>query len=540
MRSIKTILAAGLVAGLLVGCSSNSNGGSTGSTSGATSGTTGGSASTQYASGGTFTFAVAGDPGTLNPLNNTATTANWLFRFLYQPLVVREQDGSIGAGIANKWTFDGTTAVFTIDPNVTCSDGSKVTPSVIAKNFAWVKDPANTSSVIGAVLPDRNFTYKADDSAGTFTLTLSSAFSNLLPSLSFMHIVCGAGADDPAKLTTSSSGSGPFTLQSATPNSEYVMTKRDGYPGNTDQGVPDKAVMRIVDSESTAANLLVSGEINAAVINGQDRSRVAAAGATEKTYVSGGVVMSFNQTDGRITADKSVRVALTQALNRGDVATAVTQGLLPNAGTSVSAAQPQICDDSSVASAIPTYDTAAAAATLEAGGWAKGSDGIYAKNGKTLAFDLGYSTATPGAAAAAELMADSFNKIGAKVTITPLAQADYTQRVFSTGDYDVMLQQFSNPFPSTLTGLLAGPVPPDGTNAGHISNATYSAEIAKARSATTQEEACTHWTAASKSLFENADMIPIASWPTNWMVKGAVMQALGGRPIAESVRMLNG
>jgi hypothetical protein len=33
-------------------------------------------------------------------------------------------------------------------------------------------------------------------------------------------------------------------------------------------------------------------------------------------------------------------------------------------------------------------------------------------------------------------------------------------------------------------------------------------------------------------------MIPMASWPTNWVVKGAQMDALGGRPIATSVRML--
>ncbi|MDQ7906093.1 ABC transporter substrate-binding protein [Phytohabitans sp. ZYX-F-186] len=527
MRRPQLLAAAGLALALAAtsACSDSDDGGGSG-------------ANGNFASGGTFTFAVAGDPGTLNPLNNTATTANWLFRFLYQPLVVREEDGSVGPGLATKWDFDGTKAVFTIDPNATCSDGSKITPSVIAKNFAWVKEPKNTSTVIGATLPNRDFTFAADDAAGTFTLTLNGPFSNLLPSLSFMHQACGAGADNPAGLTTSSSGSGPFVLKTATPNSEYVMTKRDGFPGNDAAGVPDQVVMKIVDSESTAANLLLSGAINAAVVNGQDRARLTAAGATEKTYTSGGVVVSFNHREGRITADKAVRVALTQALDRGPVAKVVTQGLLPEAGTSVSAAQPQICDDSSAAAAIPSFDTAAAEATLTADGWTKGGDGVLTKGGKQLTFQLGYSTATPGAAAAAELMADAFGKIGAKATISPFAQADYTQRVFSTGDYDVMLQQFSNPFPSTLIGLLAGPFPPDGTNAGHVANKTYADAVAAARTATTQEAACQNWTAASKALFEEADMIPIASWPTNWVVKNAVMETLGGRPIAESVRLL--
>jgi peptide/nickel transport system substrate-binding protein len=316
------------------------------------------------------------------------------------------------------------------------------------------------------------------------------------------------------------------------------MTKRPGYAGNNQQGVPDQVVMKIVDSESTSANLLLSGAVNAAVVNGQDRSRLKAAGVSEKTYTSGGVVMSFNEAAGRVTADKQVRIALTQSLNRGDVATAVTQGLLPQAGTSVSAAQPQICDDSSAAASIPQYDLSAAQATLASDGWTKGSDGIMAKGGTKLQFNLGYSTATPGAAAAVEVMADAFGKLGAKVNITPFAQADYTQRVFATGDYDVMLEQFSNPFPSTLIGLLSGPVPPNGTNAGHIVDQDYTSAVTAARTATSTDTACTSWTAGSKALFQNADMIPISAWPTNWMTKGAVMDTLGGRLTAESIRML--
>ena len=33
-------------------------------------------------------------------------------------------------------------------------------------------------------------------------------------------------------------------------------------------------------------------------------------------------------------------------------------------------------------------------------------------------------------------------------------------------------------------------------------------------------------------------MIPISGWPTNWVTKGAVMSTVGGRPVADSIRML--
>lgn len=526
MKALKALVTATAVAVLATACTTAPDGGDD---------------AAQYADGGSFAIGVMADPGSLNPLNNTSTVGDWISRFMYEALVTRAPDGTIAPGLAESWEFDGTTAVFQIREGVTCSDGSDVTPGVIAKSFAWVKDPENASVSIGPRLPNRDFTFDADDEAMTFTLELSAPFSNLLNTLSFMALPCGAGADDPTTLETTSSGSGPFVLETATPNSSYVMVKRDGYAwgpnGETsdDPGFPDEVTMRIIDSESTAANLLLSGELNAAVVNGQDRSRLEQ--FVQEPNVSGGVVMSFNQGDGRVTADESVRIALTQAMNRDEVATAVTQGVFTEAGTSVSAAEPQICDDSSAAAAIPAYSTEDAIATLEDGGWTADADGKMSKDGVTLAFQLGYSTATPGAPAAAELIAAAFEEIGATVEITPLAQADYQQRVFATGDYDVLIQQFSNPFPSTLQGLLGGPFPPDGTNAGHIDNADYKAAIAAAGKAA-PEDACQYWVAASEALFESADMIPLSKWPTNWVFNGAEMTTLGGRPMPVTIRIL--
>jgi peptide/nickel transport system substrate-binding protein len=528
VRTLKSILAATAVIALAAGCSSSPPQQS----------------QAKYQEGGTFTIAVAGDPGALNPLNNSSTTSNWLFRFLYDQIVTRGNDGEILSGLATKWEFDGSTAVFTINDKATCYDGSAITPSVIGKNFEYILNAENPSTVIGSVIPNRNFTYEADDATHTLTLKLQKPFSLLLSSLSFMNVVCGPGLDDPASITTTSSGSGPFVLKAAVPNSQYVLTKRDGYAWGTDgatndtKGFPDEVVFKIVDNETTSANLLLSGEVNAAVVNGQDRARLKAAGTTEKAYTSGGVVMSFNQTAGKITADKQVRLALTKAIDRGAVATTVTQGLLPKAGTSVSAASPQVCDDSAAAKSIPKFDTEGAKRMLDDAGWKPGGDGVRMKDGVRLSFTASHSTATPGAAAAVELMADAWSKVGAEAIITPLAQADYSQKVFSTGDYDVMaIQQFSNPFPSTLTGLIGGPFPPNGTNAGHIDNPVYKQKIQEAM-ASGENSGCKFWTEASAALFESADMIPLAAWPTNWVLKGAEMHTLGGRPIATSIRVL--
>ncbi|MCL2781852.1 MAG: ABC transporter substrate-binding protein, partial [Actinomycetia bacterium] len=495
MKVWKYLAAVAALAVVLTACggTSNKSNGSTGQSGKANGG------------GGTFTMAVAGDPGSLNPLNNTSTASNWLFRFLYDPLVNRSKDGSPSPGLASKWDFDGSTAVFTIRDDVTCSDGSKVTPSVIAKNFAYLHDPSKPSMSIGAVIPDRNFSFSADDAANTFTLKLDKPFSLLIYELSFLPIVCGPAADNPESLTTTSSGSGPYVLTNASVNSSYTMTKRAGYTwgldGGTTADVPDKVVWQVVSDESTAANMLTTGQLNAAVINGPDRTRVQSANATTDLTVSGDVVMLFNQSKGRPAADAAVRRALIQAIDRDQVASTVTQGLLPKAGTSITAATPQVCDDTAAASSIPALNPDGAKAALAAAG------------ASSMSITLGYSTATPGAAAAAELIATEWKAIGVSVKISPMTQADYQTRVFTSGDYDVMISQFSNPFPSTVVGLLDGPPPPTGTNAANINNTAYNAAVATAL-ATPGADGCVAWVNASKALFDDATMVPLADWPT--------------------------
>jgi len=60
VRKTIAILAGAVVLALAAGCSGTTAGPDT---------------AKSYVDGGTFTIAVAGDPGTLNPLNNTATGA---------------------------------------------------------------------------------------------------------------------------------------------------------------------------------------------------------------------------------------------------------------------------------------------------------------------------------------------------------------------------------------------------------------------------------------------------------------------------------
>jgi peptide/nickel transport system substrate-binding protein len=504
-----------------------------------------GSSSHQVAaSGGTFTFAMADDPGNLNPLKTVQTPDADLFKFLYDDLVHVAPNGGIVSGLATSWVTTGPTTVFTIRKGVTCSDGSAVTPSVIAEDFAYIKNPKNGSPYIGVAVPSADFTYQADDSASTFTLTLAHPFDFLLQSLAFFPIVCGQGAKNPASLSESASGSGPYTLSQALPNNHYTLVKRAGYSwgpsGATTSaaGLPDKVVVDIVSSETTAANEMLSGSLNAAVINGPDRKRLTGSGYSTQQAVNGGIDLLFNESKSRVTSDPDVRKALTMTINRPQCSSVVTEGLTSAAGTSVSPAQPLACDDSAAASSIPGYNPSAAAALLTSDGWKPGPGGIRTKDGKQLAVTAPYLNTAGGNASAMDLIAAAWKTLGVQVTLDPVTNVDFSGIVFATGDYDVSpITDFANPYQSTLTGLLAGPPPPTGINAGNVNDPQYASLSAKALE-TDGAAGCQLWVQAARALYSNADMLPVSVLITNWVIKGATFQTVGGRIVPTSIRML--
>jgi len=502
-------------------------------------------AEANFVTDGTFSWSVADDPGALNPLSGSRTVAVNLYRFLYDPLVHSDPTGKIVSGIADQWTVDGAKVTFHIKSDVTCSDGSAVTPDIVKRAFDLAKDPTQKSTLIGIALPNGNYTTASDDAASTFTLTLDAPYQFILPALEFFPIPCGDAGANPVALTDTASGSGPYTLTTASTGDQYVLTRRDGYTWGPDgattaaAGVPKTLVMKIVSSESTAANLLTSGELNAAAINGPDRDRLTAAGMQATSYVSGGNVMLFNQQDGRITADPAVRKAIVQALDFDQIAAVVTQGLDTSASHSLAPASPQACVDDDAASAVPSTDVDASKKLLADAGWVAGADGVLVKDGKQLVLDAPFLSTYAGNQPALELEAQMLAAVGIKLNLVPITQANLSSTVFSTGDYDVWpVLALSVPFQSGLFGLLAGPFPPNGTNAGHVANADFT-RLATLGNQNVGETGCGYWVQAEQALFSNADAEPVAPVITNWVTSHATFNTMQGRLIPTSIRLTN-
>lgn len=515
LRLSRTAVALCVTATVLVACGGSGDGGSKSDGGGS-----------KYADGGTFTMALAGDPGKLDPQSSASGNLFTVNQLAYDTLVTINGDsGEIEPQLATDWKVDGKTVTFTLTEGVTCADGSDFTATSVADNVAYVSDPKNKSPYLGTFLP-ADATAKADDAAGTVTITLAQPAPFVLNGFAALPMVCDAGLNDRKSLAAKTFGTGPYELTEAVPGDHYTYQIRDGYTwgpnGATtaEDGMPDTVVMSIVQNEGTSANLLLSGEINAATIQGPDAKRLAGADlfSTETPALVG--EQWYNHDDGHPTSDDAVRMGLTQALDLGELASVATAGV-GTPGTTLAALQPVACPGDSVSGALPAQDVNAAKAAL---------------SGQKFSF-LYSSAAGSAVSAAAELAVQQWEAAGATVTAKGVDETALLGAIFGTGDWDIAWVPLNVSSPDQLVPFLSGAGLADGgQNFSGIANSDYTDAMAAA-TAMTGTEGCDSWLEAETALVAAADVVPFANNLVQTFGSGAEFK-YPGQFIPTSIRML--
>lgn len=532
MRLIGTVAGVCVAATVLAGC--GGGGGGSGSSDG------NGNGDADLLEGGTFTMAMDSDPGNLDPQMSAASNVFQLSAFAYDNLITIDQEGTIGTQLADSWEVDGQEVTLTLRDGITCSDGSPFTAADVAANINFITDPENQSSLLGLYVPAGA---SATAEGSTVTIALAAPAPFVLQGLANVPMVCASGMQDRSVLAQETRGTGPFELTEVIPSDSFTFTKRDGYDwgpnGATtaEKGMPEQVVVKVVPNQTTAANLLLSGGLNGAVVNGPDADRLRESDLFTVTIPAVFGEMWFNQVAERPGSDPAVRTALTQALDLEQIAKVITsdQG---TPGTTFALIPPVACPGNSVADALPTQGLDEAKQTLDDAGWTAGSDGTRSKDGKPLAVTFIYNTGagTP-ASAAAELATSAWEELG--VTVDTKGQDDATllNVIFSTGDWDVTWLTLNVSSPDQLVPFMSGPAPPDGNNFAHIDNAEYSQGVEEAM--TLQgTEGCDVWLAAEASLVENADVIPFANQVAYVFGSGARFESGSVSIAPTSIRML--
>jgi peptide/nickel transport system substrate-binding protein len=287
--------------------------------------------------------------------------------------------------------------------------------------------------------------------------------------------------------------------------------------------MPDTVVVRIVENPATAANLLLSGELNAAQVTGPDAQRLDKAGlfAARTAAILG--EQWYNQAKGRAASDPAVRLALTQALDLNQLRTVLGagQGTPP---TTLTAIEPLACPGGTLSSALPAHDPTAAAASLKK------------IAGQPLTF--AYPTAGGSAAtAAAEFAVQQWKAAGITVTPKPQSGDALNQTLFGTGDWDIAWAPLNVSSPDQIVPFLSGPGVPDGTNFAGIHNSEYDAAVKQA-SGMDGTAGCATWLQAEATLVKAADVVPFANQQVPTFGAKARFET-PGQLIPTSIRMLD-
>jgi peptide/nickel transport system substrate-binding protein len=484
-------------------------------------------------------IAIADDPGTLHPYLALSEAAFVTMEFLYDNLLKLDDQGNLLPNIASEWTYVDNVATFTIRDGVTCSDGSAVTASTVASNLEWIKDPANESAQIELTFGSPDFEVTADDTTNMLTITLPQPTDYFLETTaSLLPIACGSWQDDPGALATSAMGSGPYTLEEAVPGDRYVLARNDAYawsPLDVDiADMPAVIELRVVGNETTKANLLESGEIHAGIVNGPDRERFSGAKFGNVPTPTGNQFTFFNQSEGRITADKRVRQALIMAVDLDAVAPIAAQGLAVDRSTTMIEGQPFYCGTNSDAIAtLPGYDPDAAAALLDEAGWVVGADGIRENDGQRLELDAPYQITTAGSEPGAELFAEAWAAIGVETNLRGVTEGERSEIFFGTGQFDVFpLLSARPPTPAPWVGFLTG------ENSASIVNEGFNAAGPAAISSSDHTVACELWFQAENALYEDVSYVPVSIEISNWITREIIFRTNGSHIIPMSIAPL--
>ncbi|WP_267419702.1 MULTISPECIES: ABC transporter substrate-binding protein [unclassified Curtobacterium] len=447
-------------------------------------------------------------PATFDPAKATGSSDVEVARLGFDTLL-RQGEGESGqyiGGLASKWDAESASKyVFTIRDGATCSDGTAITPTVVADSFKYLvgldDSGAQTwkNQAFGSGVP----TFTADDSAKTLTVDLSAPYSQLLGGMTRpgTGIICPAGIKDPKGLaagTVKGAWSGPYTLTKSAAGKSVAYSLRDDYDAwpawKTVTGKPAKTINMTVQGDSnTSANLLQSGGVDVARFYDSNAERFTGGDYSTVKFASSAYNLVFNEAEGSgsvFAGDQALRAATAAAVDTKGFNNAGLDGLGVAQHTVNAASYRCAVDDSAL---VQGHDAAAAAKELK---------------GKTIRL-LIVSNWDP----AADFLAESLRNAGATVKVTAPDPADWTTQMRTkpeTWDLALAAEDAQTGLINTSIARYLGPTYADGgTNVTSSDNPEGLAAYQAAMATSDPAKQCTDFETAQKTILERVDMSPL-------------------------------
>ena len=396
--------------------------------------------------GGMLTEGEVGTPRTVNPILAYTDVDKDITALVYAGLMRRDSSGNLVTDLAQSYSVspDGLTYDFTLKKGVSFEDGKPITADDVVFTITKAED-AEVKSPARADWADVTVK-KVSDSEVQFILKepyapfLANTTIGILPQHIWKDVT-----DDQfifSNYNIQPVGDGPYRVKSVAKDGSGVPESYTLVPSSHYSGAKpyiSKIVLDFYPDASHAFDALQAGEIDS--LAGLDPKEASVlASTTGSLHILANPVprlfgIFFNQNQNPVFADKAVRQALSLAVDRQKIVSAVLDGY----GIPINGPVPQGILAGSPSVGGPNI--ALATSTLEHDGWKLGVDGIYAKTVNKKARSLAFSITTadsPDLSAAADMIALEWQAIGAKVTVNVFEYSDLSNAI-SGRSYDSLL-----------------------------------------------------------------------------------------------------
>jgi peptide/nickel transport system substrate-binding protein len=384
-------------------------------------------------------YGLSNNVDTLDPNTTTFSSVGSIMTHVVDRLVSQPKLGTFEPSLAESWTISADVKEYTfkLRKDVKFTDGTPFNAAAVKFTFDRIANPDTKAQTAASLLGDYDGTTVVDDS--TVTVKFKSPYAPFLDNVSttYLGIVSPtafqkAGAEWGKSIIV---GSGPFKLESYTPESSVVLVRNPDYnwaPKSYSVNGPaklSKITFKIIQEPATRLAALESGEVD--FINDTpetDVKRVTDEGKfTVLKIEQPGSGWSLMMNVEKFPTDQlSVRKAIALASDKQGMIDTVFNGL----GTPGCSGLTKVMFgyDPKTCTYLP-YDPELAKKTLEADGWKMGADGYYAKDGKTLEIGHYFRSDSPRNVAMATFMQADLKKVGIKVTLNGAARAGYFDAV---------------------------------------------------------------------------------------------------------------
>jgi peptide/nickel transport system substrate-binding protein len=369
------------------------------------------------------------EPPNLDPTGGAAAAIDEVvYANVFEGLTRFAPDGSIAPALAESWEIseDGLVYTFTLHDGVTFHDGTAMTAEdvVFSIDRARAEDSTNAQKPLFAGIESVE---AIDDT--TVRVTLGAPDGAFPFKMAWGDAVIVA-PESAATNATNPVGTGPFRF------SEWVQGDRVELVRNPDYwGEPvalEAATFRFISDPNAAFAAMMAGDVDAfpnfpaqetlPQFEADPRFTVVV-GSTE-----GETILAMNNA-GEPLNDIRIRQAITFAINRQDIVDGAMSGYGVPIGTHFAPHNPDYVD----LTANSPHDPDRARALLEEAG----------AEGLTLRLMLPPPTY---ARRGGEIMAAQLREVGIETEITNMEWADWLERVFRGGDFDLTVISHTEPF----------------------------------------------------------------------------------------------